>query len=202
MGRRKRTPCNVRYGLRSSVIVIALSVFLRPEPLGAEEPAKPLDPVVEKIIDSPLSDEDYADAVFCVDGRMLDTVEIIDASRLLFHGRRGRVWLNQLRQPCFGLAPGRTLQFKLQGSRYCNLDSFRAVDTTGAMRGQVTGLCVLNTFEPVSEMQAGLIRESTDRYRRAGVRPKEDATNAERAADAEEKGAEPAGSGGDADGKP
>ncbi len=154
----------------------AVTTALASEP-ASEAPATPppLDPVVGAIIADPLSDKEYIDGDNCIDQRRLDDIEIIDGERILFHGRRGRVWLNQLKSPCIGLAPGRTLQFELRGSRYCNFDTFRPLPSSSyPRRGPQFGSCFLGTFEPISENQAGLIRESTDRYRRAGVRPKED----------------------------
>lgn len=157
----------------------------------AEDTVRPLDPAVAAILDAPLTDADYVDAQSCIDRRALDDVEVLDDGRMLFHGRRGQVWLNQLRHRCMGLSSGAKLVFELRGPRYCQLDTFCTrrqsldrmvsdIDAICAQQGM--GVCHLGRFEPISEAQAALMRESTAGYRRAGVRPKEEA--AKREADA------------------
>ncbi|NJN51648.1 MAG: hypothetical protein HC809_07565 [Gammaproteobacteria bacterium] len=161
-------------GLAGLMLVMAAGLY-------AQAPGDPLDPAVAAIIAAPLSDADYIDADSCLDRRAVDDVEVIDSNRLLFHGRRDRVWLVQLRSPCIGLDRGSQLLFELRGSRYCSMDTFCArrasnhIAPTCAQQG--ISICSLGRFEPVSKNQAGLIRESTDRYRHTGVRPLEDAVS-------------------------
>jgi hypothetical protein len=152
--------------------------------VAAGDAVTPLDPAVAAILDSPFPDSEYTDSVYCVDGNALEEVEVLDSERLLFHGRRGRIWLNQLRAPCLGLSPGRALQFELRSNRYCQLDSFRPIDLTTRIRGAM-GVCFLGAFEPITPNQAGLIRESADRYNRSSVRPRRDIAKADAAAEAE-----------------
>ncbi len=146
----------------------------------AEESTRSLDPAVAAIIAAPLSDADYVDARSCIDQRAFDDVEVLDDGRLLFHGRRGQAWLNQLRHRCIGLSPDSQLMFELRGSRYCQLDTFcarrssfdrMALDVDAICTSQGLGICHLGRFEPISEAQASFMRESTEGYRRAGVRP-------------------------------
>jgi hypothetical protein len=132
---------------------------------GAHGATAPVPADLESALREPLPETEYVNGERCLSSFMIDDTEVLDARRVLFHGRNGRVWLNQLRQACLGLAPDRVLEFEMHGSRICRLDSFRSLERYGLYRRSavpdlVGGPCFLGEFEPVSEAQADVIRTS------------------------------------------
>lgn len=127
------------------------------QPETGEEEEQPL--TVEEILASAPKPEDYSDPVTCLNRYAYDDVEVINRDLLLFHGRRGKVWLNRLRNACIGLRRDDTLAFDMRDSRLCDLDTFASVDTFGGPLERTSARCSLGKFEPVSPEQAQLLKE-------------------------------------------
>ena len=65
-----------------------------------------IDAQVDFILDNPLPESDYHSSDRCINSDSYRKVEVLDERHLLFLGRRGVVWLNQLRYACAGLGGG------------------------------------------------------------------------------------------------
>ena len=144
----------------------------------AQPVAAPTD--LDAALRQPLPESEYVNGERCVSTFVIDDTEVLDARRILFSGRNGRVWLNQLRQACTGLALAHdpVLEFELRGSRICRMDSFHSIDRNGIIRRAEMdalyrgGPCFLGDFEPVTEEQAAVIRESLAHARNTRRRAK------------------------------
>ena len=117
------------------------------------EPA-PID--LDEILNNPLSESDYREQKNCLRIRNVDDVEVLDDTLVLFHGRRGELWLNQLSSQCYGLEQEMILRFKTYAGTYCRLDPFRG--TPYFSRVAITAECRLGDFEPVDEVQVEALR--------------------------------------------
>ena len=117
------------------------------------EPA-PID--LDEILNNPLSESDYREQKNCLRIRDVDDVEVLDETLVLFHGRRGELWLNQLSSQCYGLEQEMILRFKTYAGTYCRLDPFRG--TPYFSRIAITAECRLGDFEPVDVVQVDALR--------------------------------------------
>ncbi|MCY3812621.1 MAG: hypothetical protein OXH15_12575 [Gammaproteobacteria bacterium] len=117
------------------------------------EPA-PID--LDEILNNPLSESEYREQKKCVRIRDVDDVEVLDETLVLFHGRRGELWLNQLTSQCYGLEQEMILRFRAYAGTYCRLDPFRGVPYFS--RIAITAECRLGDFEPVDEIQVEALR--------------------------------------------
>ena len=123
-----------------------------------EQDAVPAPPPIDlgEILNNPLSEGDYREQKNCVRIRDVDDVEVLDETLVLFHGRRGELWLNQLTSQCYGLEQDMILRFRGYAGTYCRLDPFRGVPYFS--RIAITAECRLGDFEPVDEIQVEALR--------------------------------------------
>lgn len=135
-----------------------------PAPKPADEPAEarageeappPID--VAAILRGELTEDDYQDSQLCIAPRDLDTIEVLDERLVLFLGRRGEIWLNQLDKRCLGLEPEMVLDLRSYGGNFCRLDRFRAAPRYNAFLF-VTAECRLGAFETITEPHAEALR--------------------------------------------
>lgn len=134
-------------------------------PTGEEQPIADPAPVdLEEILSNPLDDDDYRERSACVWRRTVEHVEVLDETLVVFEGRRGELWLNQLSSQCYGLEADMILQFKVRGGSYCNLDSFRGIPKYDLV--PVTAQCTLGSFATVDEVQLEAIRIAVDERRK------------------------------------
>ena len=126
---------------------------------GGGEPNEQLANVLETFD----TDTEYAATERCLSTHRYDSVEVLDDRHLLFRRSPGdEVWLNTLRSRCPGLNRNDTLLFEQTGSQLCNLDTAEVVDRF--LFWQRTGpVCSLGQFHQLTEAQASLLREATDR---------------------------------------
>jgi hypothetical protein len=131
----------------------------------AASPA-PLNAQIDFILDHPLPESEYSQSDRCVYANEYDAIEVLDSRRLLFRGRRGAYWLNQLRSECLGLTRDGVLILEGRSRSVCDMDSFRSVprravvqisDLSGAQFGMS---CMLGHFEAISEAQAMVLRDA------------------------------------------
>ena len=127
------------------------------------EPGDPLD--VETILGNPLSDEDYRERRNCLPRRAIDDVEILDDRLVLFHGRLGELWLNQLSSQCLGLEPEMIPELRVYGGSLCSLDRFRGKPRYGTFA--ITAECRLGRFETVAAEQVEAMRRAISERRQA-----------------------------------
>lgn len=142
------------------VLLLAACAGSEPRPTAEEraEQQADIEADIEKILTEPLENDDYSESETCLATFQYDRVEVLDQQRVLFVGRGGKVWLNELRRVCPGLRRRHALRFDIRGSRICALDSFRAVETRLGGIDEVSGVCVLGEFQLISEAQAEAIR--------------------------------------------
>ena len=97
---------------------------------------------------------------------------------LLFEGRRGKLWINELRSRCYDLRHGHVLMVRsFSPRRICDMDRFEVADWFhwpwyrrwywpgywGPSWG--TGVqCSLGKFQPVTEAQVAAIEDAIDSY--------------------------------------
>ena len=127
------------------------------QPEAGQEEEQPL--TVEDILASAPQPEDYSDPVTCLHRDAYVDIDVINRELLVFHGRRGKAWLNRLRNACVGLRREDILAFDMRDRRLCDLDSFSSVDTFGGPLERTSALCSLGKFEPISPEQAKLLKE-------------------------------------------
>lgn len=129
----------------------------------ATEDQAPGEPTLEErvraILDSPPEgDGVVGEIVRCIRTFDYDSVDILDAERLVFKGRGGKRWLNQLRMKCPGLRRRDPLSFEIRSNRLCEFDSFRSIDVTGY--GGASPKCSLGRFEPITEDQVQMLKDA------------------------------------------
>ena len=122
--------------------------------VSATQDPPPID--LEEILSNPLAESEYREQKKCVRIRDVDDVEVLDETLVLFHGRRGELWLNQLTSQCYGLEQDMILRFRAYAGTYCRLDPFRGVPYFS--RIALTAECRLGDFEPVDEIQVEALR--------------------------------------------
>lgn len=121
-------------------------------------------PDIDEILDKPLTESEYRKQSACISMRAVKDVEILDDTLVLFHGKRGELWLNQLSSQCYGLDQDVFLRFRVRAGRYCRLDSFRGMPRFGLI--SVTPDCRLGYFETVDEVQVDALRTAVDERRK------------------------------------
>ena len=118
------------------------------------------------ILSGELTAEDYAEDQLCVHPRDLDSIEVLNDRLVLFHGRRGEVWLNQLASQCLGLEPDMVLDLRSYGGSFCRLDRFRGTPRFDAAL-HLTAECRLGAFETIAEPHAEALRTAAAEQRQA-----------------------------------
>lgn len=152
--------------MRRAVLVLALigsfSIVVQGEEAQESEAevqeaiAEPEPIDLDEILNNPLTESDYREQKKCLRIRDVDDVEVLDETLVLFHGRRGELWLNQLSSQCYGLEQEMILRFKAYAGTYCRLDPFRG--TPYFSRVAITAECRLGDFEPVDDLQVEALR--------------------------------------------
>ena len=138
-------------------LVPALLTACASQPESVRDGAQPL--TVEEILASSPQPEDYSDPVSCLSRNAYLQVDVINRKLLVFHGRRGKAWLNRLRSACIGVRREDTLAFDLRNGRLCDLDTFSSIDAFGGSMERSSARCSLGKFEPISLEQAEMLKE-------------------------------------------
>jgi hypothetical protein len=103
-----------------------------------------------------LPESEYVESQRCLRLHAYQSVKVLDEQRLIFKGRGGKVWLNQLKGRCQGLRRRMTLEFTRRDSRLCELDDVRGVDQDYR---PMSARCALGAFEPITEQQLDLLED-------------------------------------------
>ena len=125
------------------------------------------------ILAEPLDEERYGTTRKCLSDTDYRNFRILDDRRILFEGRRDKLWLNTLRARCPDLRYRSVIVVRpsLSMGRMCAMDTFYVSDWYswpwyrrwpwhwGWGRGS-SGTCVLGEFQPVTESQVELIEEA------------------------------------------
>ena len=120
---------------------------------------------VEAILQNPLSEDDYRERDNCIYRRSIDDVEVLDENLVLFHGRTGRLWLNQLGTTCHGLDADMIVQLRSYGGSFCRMDRFRGIPRFATFA--ITAECRLGDFESVDELQVEALKAAIGERRQA-----------------------------------
>jgi hypothetical protein len=156
----------------SSICVLAFWSFYQigfADSGDAAAPPTPLDAQIDFILDHPLPESDYSQSDRCVYVNDYEAIEVLDSRRLLFRGRRGSFWLNQLRSECLGLTRDGVLILEGRNRSICDMDSFRSVPRRAVVQmsdltnAQFAMNCMLGHFEAISEAQAMVLRDALSR---------------------------------------
>ncbi len=127
------------------------------------QPEEPEPLSVEDILASAPRPEDYSESVTCLHRDAYVEIEVINREFLVFHGRRGKAWLNRLRRPCIGLHPGDALVLDMRDSRLCDLDTVSGTKPLGGSFERTSARCSLGKFETISPEQAAALKEGLSR---------------------------------------
>ena len=148
--------------MRTAVLLLlgSLATFAEAQSEQDDAEAKPAPVDLDDILNNPLAESDYREQKTCIRMRTVDDVEVLDESLVLFTGRRGELWLNQLSSQCYGLEADMILRFRAYAGSYCRLDSFRGVPRFGTFA--ITADCRLGHFETVDELQVEALRTAID----------------------------------------
>lgn len=163
-------------GLLLGAALLAASTALAEEAANTdtptEQPPAKEEPVdVAAILRGELTTDDYVDGQMCINPRDLDKIEVLDESLVLFHGRRGEIWLNQLSSQCLGLDADMMLDIRSYGGNFCRLDRFRGTSRFDTFLG-LTAECRLGTFERIEEPHAEALRTAAAERRQANAAAK------------------------------
>jgi len=94
----------------------------------------------------------------CLSLIRIDRSEVIDDRNIIFHMQNGDLYRNQLPYRCPGLALHDTFMYRTSLNQLCNLDIITVMDSIGF--GLSPGAsCGLGHFYPITEEQAGKLRE-------------------------------------------
>ncbi len=143
---------------------VALSAVAEEEAVQPEHAADDaLD--VESILQNPLTEDDYRERDNCLYRRSIDDVEVLDENLVLFHGRTGKIWLNQLGTTCHGLEADMIVQLHSYGGSFCRMDRFRGIPRFA--RFAITAECRLGDFESVDELQVEALKAAISERQQA-----------------------------------
>lgn len=120
---------------------------------------------IEAILSVQADPEIYGETKNCLADREYDNFRALDDRRVLFEGRRDKLWINTLRFRCPDLRFGDVLRVRsFSWSRICNMDSFQVVDWFdwpwyrrwpwhwGTGWG-ISSTCTLGSFQPITSDQ-------------------------------------------------
>ncbi len=127
---------------------------------------------IDAILSEPLDEETYGKVQRCLSDHEYRNFRVLDDKRMIFEGRRGKLWINTLRSRCPDLRHGTVLRVRSYSpmGRICALDTFAVDDWftwpwyrrwpwhwgTAWSSGAT---CMLGNFQPVTEAQVDAIKE-------------------------------------------
>lgn len=131
----------------------------------AEERRQAIESDIADILSVQLDPAEFGETRRCLADSEYRSFRALDDRRILFEGRRGRLWLNTLRTHCPDLRFGDVLVVRsFSAMRMCDMDSFQVTDWFdwpwyrrwpwhwGGNWGMGTP-CSLGRFQPVTEAQ-------------------------------------------------
>lgn len=88
-----------------------------------------IEAVIASILSEPLDPEIYGKTKRCLADQEYRNFRVLDDRRLLFEGRRDKLWLNTLRMRCLDLRHHSVLVVRsFSARRMCDMDTFQASD--------------------------------------------------------------------------
>jgi hypothetical protein len=160
-------------GILFTILIPGLLVAACAVSPEAEERRRAMEEEIGFILAEPLDVEQFGETRRCLRDVDFRNFRVLDDKRILFEGRRGRLWLNTLRTRCPDLRYGSILIVRptLTMGRMCDMDTFRVGDWFDwpwyrrwpwqwGWGWGASGNCVLGEFQPVTESQVNLIEEA------------------------------------------
>ena len=109
-----------------AVVLFVTGCAVSPE---AEERRLAMEADIADILSIPLDPDEYGTTKRCLSDMDFRTFRALDDKRVLFVGRRDRLWLNTLKFRCHDLRYGDVLVVRSFSSlRLCELDTFQVAD--------------------------------------------------------------------------
>lgn len=124
---------------------------------------------INEILAQPLDPTEFGETKRCLSDHEYRNFRALDNRRILFEGRRDKLWINTLRARCPDLRHGAVLLVKSFSSRrICNMDTFQVSDWFEWPwyrrwpwqwgRWETGVRCSLGKFQPVTNAQVEEIR--------------------------------------------
>lgn len=160
-----------------SIAVLAAVLVLSGCAVSPEDEARrqAMEQDIADILSAPLDPAEYGETKRCLSDLEYRSFRALDDRRLLFIGRRGRLYLNTLRTRCSDLRHATALRIKsFSARRMCDADTFYAGEwfdwpwyrrsplNWGSSWGS-TMPCKLGVFQPVTEEQVAEIEAALRR---------------------------------------
>ena len=118
----------VRYAtwLACTAALLCAACAVNPE---AENRRRANEADIADVLSLPLDPAEFGETRRCLSDMDFRNFRALDDRRILFEGRRGRLWLNTLRMPCPDLRHGDVLIVRrISGTRICDMDTFQVAD--------------------------------------------------------------------------
>ena len=138
----------------------------------AEDRRLAIEADIADILSVQLDPAEYGETLRCLSGTDYRSFRALDDRRILFEGRRDRMWINTLRSRCPDLRHGEVLVLRsFSGTRMCEMDTFEVADWFDWPwyrrwpwhwgSGWGVGMrCTLGEFQPVTEAQVDAIEDA------------------------------------------
>lgn len=142
--------------LATSAIVIAFLALagcaLSPED---ELRRQEIEADIDDILSQELDPAEYGEPRSCLRDTEIRRYRPLGQRYILFEGRQGRFWVNELRGRCLGLNDDSVFIMEPNSAkRLCDMDRFGVVDRAGLLPGgSAAPTCALGKFKPVTEQQ-------------------------------------------------
>lgn len=156
-----------------AILVPALLVAACAVSPEAEERRRAMEEEIGFILAEPLGEEKYGETRRCLSDHEFQNFSVIDDQRIVFEGRRGKLWLNTLRTRCPDLRFHSVIVVRptLSMGRMCAMDTFYVSDWFEwpwyrrwpwywGWGWGASATCMLGEFQPVTESQVELIKEA------------------------------------------
>lgn len=110
---------------------------------------------IDDIVSQELDPAEYGEPRSCLRDSEIRRYRALGQRHILFEGRQGRFWVNELRGRCLGLNDDSVFIMEPnRAGRLCDMDRFGVVDRAGLLPGGYTApTCGLGKFKPVTEQQ-------------------------------------------------
>ncbi len=164
----------VRYAICMACVALLLCAGCATSP-ESESRRQGIEADIQSILSTPLDPAEFGETKRCLADMEYRNFRVLDDRRILFEGRRDKLWINTLRSRCPDLRFGDVLVVRpFSGTRICDMDTFQVADWFdwpwyrrwpwhwGGRWGMGTQ-CSLGKFQPVTEDQVAEIEAVLER---------------------------------------
>jgi len=128
-------------------------------------------PKAEEILSGTVPLVDYSQAVKCLKSENIERTEPISDRYIVFHLRGNEIWIAQMRNRCPQMGSNSKLMFVKNNPRICEWDTVRVVRDDGDDEYRLGPPCNLPKFEPVTQEQVAMLKQSILNARKSPARP-------------------------------